>query len=95
MHYEFNPAMEAIITDQYKRGVCDLPSYVIMLTGKLVYLERKHAKLEIQEEMCGHREEDYKRISLEKEQLENEIDSLDEELAYLIFKIETDAKNSN
>ena len=47
MHMEFDPAMEVIIEDQYKRGDVDLPAYVIMLIGKLTYLERQHAKLEI------------------------------------------------
>ena len=32
MHMEFDPTMEAIIEDQYKRGDVDLPAYVIMLT---------------------------------------------------------------
>ena len=45
MHMEFDPKMEAIIEDQYKRGVVDLPARVIMLIGKLTYLERQHAKL--------------------------------------------------
>lgn len=94
MHMEFDPKMEAIIEDQYKRGVVDLPAYVIMLIGKLTYLERQHAKLEIEEDVLGHREEDFKRISAKKEKLENDIEDLDEDIAYLIYKIQSEAKNA-
>ena len=91
MHIEFDPKMEAIIEDQYKRGVVDLPARVIMLIGKLTYLERQHAKLEIVEDAIGHREEDFKRISVQKEKLENDIEDLDDEIAKLIYKIQRDA----
>ena len=94
MHMEFDPKMEAIIEDQYKRGVVDLPARVIMLIGKLTYLERQHAKLEIEEDVVGHREEDFKRISAKKEKLENDIEDLDDDIAYLIYKIQGDAKNA-
>ena len=91
MHMEFDPKMEAIIEDQYKRGVVDLPARVIMLIGKLTYLERQHAKLEIEEDVVGHREEEFKRISAKKEKLENDIEDLDDEIAKLIYKIQRDA----
>ena len=91
MHMEFDPKMEAIIEDQYKRGVVDLPARVIMLIGKLTYLERQHAKLEIEEDVVGHREEEFKRISAKKEKLENDIEDLDDDIAYLIYKIQGDA----
>lgn len=94
MHMEFDPKMEAIIEDQYKRGVVDLPARVIMLIGKLTYLERQHAKLEIEEDAIGHREEDFKRIFAKKEKLENDIEDLDDDIAYLIYKIQRDAKNA-
>ena len=94
MHMEFDPKMEAIIEDQYKRGVVDLPARVIMLIGKLTYLERQHAKLEIEEDVVGHREEEFKRISAKKEKLENDIEDLDDDIAYLIYKIQGDAKNA-
>lgn len=91
MHIEFDPTMEAIIEDQYKRGVVDLPARVIMLIGKLTYLERQHAKLEVEEDAVGHREEDFKRISVQKEKLENDIEDLDDEIAKLIYKIQREA----
>ena len=94
MHMAFDPVMEAIIEDQYKRGDVDLPAYVIMLIGKLTYLERQHAKLEVEESALGHREEDFKRISAKKEKLENDIEDLDEDIAYLIYKIQQEAKNA-
>lgn len=94
MHIEFDPTMEAIIEDQYKRGDVDLPEYVLMLIGKLTYLERQHAKLEVEEDAVGHREEDFKRISIQKEKLENDIEDLDDEIAKLIYKIQGEAKNA-
>ena len=94
MYTEFDPAMETIIEDQYKRGDVDLPEYILMLIGKLTYLERQHAKLEIEESVLGHREEDIKRISAKKEKLENDIEDLDEDISYLIYKIQREAKNA-
>ena len=103
MHMEFNPAAEAIIEDQYKRGVVDLPAYVIMLIGKLTYLERQHAKLELELEkltLQGRDKtifpqgylDDLKECTAKKEKLENDIEDLDEELAYLIYQIQREAK---
>lgn len=98
MHMEFDPAMEAIIEDLYKRGAVDLPAYVIMLIGKLTYLERQHAKLEIElEEQEGSQRfhpDELKQISVKKEKLENDIEDLDEDIAYLIYKIQREAKNA-
>jgi len=105
MHMEFDPAMEAIIEDQYKRGVVDLPARVIMLIGKLTYLERQHAKLEVELEKLtiqGRGKtlftlsylEDLKECSAKKEKLENDIEDLDEDIAYLIYKIQREAKNA-
>lgn len=105
MHMEFDPAMEAIIEDQYKRGDVDLPAYVIMLIGKLTYLERQHAKLEIELEkltLQGRERtlltmgflDDLKQCSTKKEKLENDIEDLDEDIAYLIYKIQREAKNA-
>ena len=98
MHMEFDPAMEAIIEDQYKRGAVDLPAYVIMLIGKLTYLERQHAKLEIEmEELDGSlrfHPDELKQLSAKKEKLENDIEDLDEDIAYLIYKIQREAKNA-
>ena len=96
MHMEFDPAMEAIIEDQYKRGVVDLPARVIMLIGKLTYLERQHAKLEVKESILDPQKNEYelKQISAKKEKLENDIEDLDEDIAYLIYKIQQEAKNA-
>ena len=98
MHMEFDPAMEAIIEDQYKRGAVDLPAYVIMLIGKLTYLERQHAKLEIeleeQESSLRFHPDELKQISAKKEKLENDIEDLDDDIAYLIYKIQREAKNA-
>lgn len=105
MHMEFDPAMEAIIEDQYKRGVVDLPARVIMLIGKLTYLERQHAKLEVEMELLtlkGRGQtifsqgylDDLKQCSAKKEKLENDIEDLDEDIAYLIYKIQREAKNA-
>jgi hypothetical protein len=105
MHMEFDPAMEAIIEDQYKRGDVDLPAYVIMLIGKLTYLERQHAKLEVEMEKLtiqGRGQtifpqgylDDLKQCSTKKEKLENDIEDLDEDIAYLIYKIQREAKNA-
>ena len=104
MHMEFDPAMEAIIEDQYKRGVVDLPARVIMLIGKLTYLERQHAKLEVEMEEWTRRVrasertflsqdylDDLTRISAKKEKLENDIEVLDEDIAHLIYKIQGEA----
>ena len=94
MHMEFDPAMEAIIEDQYKRGDVDLPAYVIMLIGKLTYLERQHAKLEVEESNLDPQKNDYdlKRISAKKEKLENDIEDLNDDIAYFIYKIQRDMK---
>ena len=98
MHMEFDPAMEAIIEDQYKRGDVDLPAYVIMLIGKLTYLERQHAKLELEIKEQTLFPQDYpynlKRSIAVKEKLENDIEDLDEDIAYLIYKIQREAKNA-
>ena len=105
MHMEFDPAMEAIIEDQYKRGDVDLPAYVIMLIGKLTYLERQHAKLELELEKLtvqGRGQtifpqgylDNLKQLSTKKEKLENDIEDLDEDIAYLIYKIQREAKNA-
>jgi chromosome segregation ATPase len=98
MHMEFDPAMEAIIEDQYKRGVVDLPARVIMLIGKLTYLERQHAKLEVeleeQEGSLRFHPDELKQVSAKKEKLENDIEDLDEDIAYLIYKIQREAKNA-
>lgn len=105
MHMEFDPAMEAKIEDQYNRGVVDLPAYVIMLIGKLTYLERQHAKLEVELEklMLQSRGQtlltmgfldDLKECSAKKEKFENDIEDLDEDIAYLIYKIQREAKNA-
>jgi hypothetical protein len=98
MHMEFDPAMEAIIEDQYKRGDVDLPAYVIMLIGKLTYLERQHAKLEVemedQEGFLRFHPDELKQVSAKKEKLENDIEDLDEDIAYLIYKIQREAKNA-
>ena len=98
MHMEFDPTMEAIIEDQYKRGDVDLPAYVIMLIGKLTYLERQHAKLEIElEDRDGSlrfHPDELKLVSTKKEKLENDIEDLDEDIAYLIYKIQREAKNA-
>ena len=98
MHVKFDPAMEAIIEDQYKRGDADLPAYVLMLIGKLTYLERQHAKLEIElEERDGSlrfHPDELKQLSAKKEKLENDIEDLDEDIAYLIYKIQREAKNA-
>jgi peptidoglycan hydrolase CwlO-like protein len=93
MYREFDPDMESIIENQYKRGDVDLPAYVIMLIGKLTYLERQHAKLEMEESILDPQENDYdlQRISAKKEKLENDIEDLDEEIAYLIYKIQGEA----
>jgi hypothetical protein len=105
MHMEFDPAMEAIIEDQYNRGVVDLPAYVIMLIGKLTYLERQHAKLEIELEKLtiqgrgqtifpqGYLDE-LKQVSAKKEKLENDIEDLDDDIAYLIYKIQGEAPDA-
>ena len=94
MHMEFDPTMEAIIEDQYKRGDVDLPAYVIMLIGKLTYLERQHAKLEVEESNLDPQKNDYdlKRISAKKEKLENDIEDLNDDIAYFIYKIQRDMK---
>ena len=96
MHMEFDPAMEAIIEDQYKRGDVDLPAYVIMLIGKLTYLERQHAKLEVElaerERFPQDYPDDLKLVSAKKEKLENDIEDLDEDIAYFIYKIQQDMK---
>lgn len=98
MHMEFDPAMEAIIEDQYKRGVVDLPARVLMLIGKLTYLERQHAKLEVEleDQECSLRfhPDELKLMSAKKEKLENDIEDLDEDIAYLIYKIQREAKNA-
>jgi hypothetical protein len=94
MHMEFDPAMEAIIEDQYKRGDVDLPARVLMLIGKLTYLERQHAKLEMEESILDSQENDYdlQRIAAKKEKLENDIEDLDDDIAYLIYKIQGDTR---
>lgn len=96
MHMEFDPAMEAIIEDQYNRGVVDLPARVLMLIGKLTYLERQHAKLEVEESILDPQENAYdlQRIAAKKEKLENDIEDLDDDIAYLIYKIQREAKNA-
>lgn len=105
MHMEFDPAMEAIIEDQYKRGDADLPAYVLMLIGKLTYLERQHAKLEIELEkltLQGRERtlltmgflDDLKQCSTKKEKLENDIEDLNDDIAHLIYKIQREAKNA-
>lgn len=105
MHMEFDPAMEVIIEDQYKRGDVDLPAYVIMLIGKLTYLERQHAKLEIELEkltLQGRERtlltmgflDDLKQCSTKKEKLENDIEDLNENIAYLIYKIQRETKDA-
>lgn len=98
MHMEFDPAMEAIIEDQYNRGVVDLPARVLMLIGKLTYLERQHAKLELEIKEQTLFPQDYpynlKRSTAVKEKLENDIEDLDEDIAYLIYKIQREAKNA-
>ena len=95
---EFDPAMEAIIEDQYKRGVVDLPARVLMLIGKLTYLERQHAKLEIemeeQEGSLRFHPDELKQLSTKKEKLENDIEDLDEDIAYLIYKIQGEAPDA-
>ena len=98
MHMEFDPAMEAIIEEQYKRGDVDLPAYVIMLIGKLTYLERQHAKLEIEledrEGSLRFHPDELKQLSAKKEKLENDIEDLDDDIAHLIYKIQREAKNA-
>jgi hypothetical protein len=98
MHMEFDPVMEAIIEDQYKRGDTDLPAYVLMLIGKLTYLERLHAKLEIELEERNTFPEDYpddlKLVSAKKEKLENDIEDLGDDIAYLIYKIQGEAPDA-
>jgi flagellar biosynthesis/type III secretory pathway chaperone len=96
MHMEFDPAMEAIIEDQYNQGVVDLPARVLMLIGKLTYLERQHAKLEVEENILDPQENEYdlQRIAAKKEKLENDIEDLDDDIAYLIYKIQREAKNA-
>ena len=98
MHVEFDPKMEAIIEDQYKRGIVDLPAYVIMLIGKLTYLERQHAKLEIElaerERFPQDYPDDLKLVSTKKEKLENDIEDLNDDIAYLIYKIQREVKNA-
>ena len=72
--------------------------YVIMLIGKLTYLERQHAKLEIElEDRDGSlrfHPNELKLVLAKKEKLENVIEDLDEDIAYLIYKIQREAKNA-
>ena len=98
MHVEFDPAMEAIIEAQYKRGDATFPEYVLMLIGKLTYLERQHAKLEVeleeQEGSLRFHPDELKQMSAKKEKLENEIEDLDDDIAYLIYKTQIEVENA-
>ena len=82
MHKGFNSAMEAKIE-------------VIFLIGKLTYLKRQLIKLEIEKSVIVHQKYNYdlKRISAKKEKLKNDIEDLEDDIAYLINKFQRYAKD--
>jgi hypothetical protein len=58
-----------------------------MLIGKLTYLHRQHERLEIEDEVRGHREEDSKQLSAKKQKLEYDIEDLEDDISYFIHRL--------
>jgi hypothetical protein len=80
---DFDPAIEAIINQQFEKGLCDRQTKINMMIGKLCDLHRQYGK-----EEANSIEWSENNVVLEK--LENEIEKLGDEISKELYKLNAD-----